>query len=85
MRAMIERISSATSVVPKGCLTLDADNSIVTNRMFSGLDYPDKLESFLHKLSGPAGTGRGWAASNSKRTESFVCTVVQILRAVVAM
>ena len=53
--ALVQRISAATSVVPKGCLTLDADNAIVPNRMFSGLDYPDKLESFLHKLTGPAG------------------------------
>ena len=58
MRALIDQICEATSVVPKGCMTLNADNNIVANKMFSGLDYPAKLESFSHKLSGPGGRYR---------------------------
>lgn len=55
LRALIDQICEATSVVPKDCMTLNADNKIVANKMFNGLDYPAKLESFLHKLSGPGG------------------------------
>ncbi|GMH38099.1 hypothetical protein BSKO_05983 [Bryopsis sp. KO-2023] len=55
LRAMVDAISSATSVVPKGCETLTADCNIVPNSTFAGVDFPEKLESFIHRQGGPTG------------------------------
>ena len=46
--AMIQGINSLTALVPKGSQLLDAKNTLKPNKLFSGLQYPDKLESYLH-------------------------------------
>ena len=45
---MVQGISSLTALVPKGSQVLDAKNTLKPNKLFSGLQYPDKLESYLH-------------------------------------
>ena len=46
--AMIQGISTLTALVPKGSQLLDAKNTVKPNKLFAGLQYPDKLESYLH-------------------------------------
>ena len=40
--------------MPVGALVENADNDIVANLSFRGLPHPEKLESYLHFLPGPA-------------------------------
>lgn len=49
LRVMVNSIAKATSVLPKGCKVLDAQNRLVTNKLWEGADYPDKLESYVHR------------------------------------
>jgi hypothetical protein len=58
LRAMVDAISSLTSVQPKGCCVANALNQLVGNKLFSGLDHPDKLEDFQHRWAGVAGAER---------------------------
>ncbi|KAF6265861.1 radial spoke protein 9 [Scenedesmus sp. NREL 46B-D3] len=51
LRTMIDNVNSATAVQPKGYFIANAHNEVVPNRLFSGLDYPDKLESYVHRSS----------------------------------
>ena len=46
--AIIQGISSLTALVPQGSQLLDAKNTLKPNKLFPGLQYPDKLESYLH-------------------------------------
>eukprot|EP00899_Mesostigma_viride_P024184 jgi/Mesvir1/4950/Mv04572-RA.1 len=53
---VITSIEAETCVVPAGAMVLTAKNDIVPNRSFTGLSYPQKLESYIHIMTGPNGT-----------------------------
>lgn len=55
LRAMVDEITSLTDLAPAGTLVINATGDIVPNPLFSGLEYPDKLESYFHKHAGPKG------------------------------
>lgn len=44
LRVLVDAIAGATSIMPKGCLILDDKNRLVPNKLWSGADYPEKLE-----------------------------------------
>jgi hypothetical protein len=56
-------------------LLANAHNELVANRLFGGLDYPTKLESYTHRhqVGGPAGGMLGgcgvcvWGAGGRER------------------
>lgn len=52
---MVDEITSHTNLVPTGCQVINADGCVVPNPLFSGVDYPDKLEAFYHQHQGPKG------------------------------
>mmetsp|Transcript_5921 Transcript_5921/g.7993 ORF Transcript_5921/g.7993 Transcript_5921/m.7993 type:complete len:293 (-) Transcript_5921:130-1008(-) len=52
LRFCMENICLGTNLVPDGYFTCTAENMISPNQLFSGISYPDKLESYLH---GPMG------------------------------
>lgn len=49
LRYMIEVINLGTAVMPCGTMVPDAYNKLVPNKLFSGIDYPHKLESYQHR------------------------------------
>lgn len=55
LRARIEDINSQTGVVPTGAMILDAHNHLVINKLFSGKQFPEKLESYQHRTTPPGG------------------------------
>jgi hypothetical protein len=57
LRGMVDAISALTAVQPKGDCFADAHNRLASNKLFSGLDHPDKLEDFQHRLGGSNGEG----------------------------
>lgn len=48
IRFMVEVISFSTNVIPKGFYSITSKNELAPNVLFSGLQYPDKLESYIH-------------------------------------
>ncbi len=40
---------------PQNSMLPDATNQIVSNRLFTGVAYPDKLESYMHRTTVPNG------------------------------
>lgn len=48
LRAAVDAVTDATAVVPARALVCDARRSVVPNPLFTGVAYPDKLESYLH-------------------------------------
>lgn len=62
LRCIIDSVNSATAVQPKGYFIANAHNQVVPNRLFSGLEYPDKLESYVHRSAAlEEGKGGGLA------------------------
>ncbi|DBB04164.1 hypothetical protein WJX77_008285 [Trebouxia sp. C0004] len=55
LRYIVDAISADTSVVPKGSVRTDASGKVVKHENFSGISYPDKLESYVHGMDGPDG------------------------------
>lgn len=53
LRSMIEDIADATTLAPVGAHVVNADDCIITNPLFPGLEYPDKLEAYYHQHRGP--------------------------------
>lgn len=51
LRYMIDSINASAAVLPKGSCIANAHNNVVPNPLFGGLDYPDKLESYVHRSS----------------------------------
>ena len=50
LRSIVDAINAGTFLVPKGSLRLDASGKVVPNDGFSGVVYPDKLESYIHGM-----------------------------------
>ncbi len=50
LRYIVDAISADTCVVPKGSVRVDASGKVVKHENFSGISYPDKLESYLHGM-----------------------------------
>ncbi len=50
LRYIVDAISADTSVVPKGSVRMDASGKVVKHENFSGIAYPDKLESYVHGM-----------------------------------
>ena len=46
----MDAVTTDACVVPKGSIRMDASGKTITNEVFSGVAYPDKLESFLHGM-----------------------------------
>ena len=40
-----------TGVVPKSAYIITGDNSLILNKAFAGLQYPDKLDSYVIFMS----------------------------------
>lgn len=55
LRARIDEINNKCGVVPTGAMILDARNHLVINKLFSGKQYPEKLESYQHRTTPPGG------------------------------
>lgn len=55
LRQRVDAINMACSVVPVGSVGPNAHNKIVPNCLFSGLKYPEKLESYSLRTSPPGG------------------------------
>lgn len=55
LRAMVELITAQTDLAPVGSTIINADGAVISNPLFSGLQYPDKLEAYYHVHSGPKG------------------------------
>jgi len=55
LRAAVEAIAAATSILPAGCMALDAGNKLVPAKLWSGAEHPDKLEAYCHRASLPDG------------------------------
>ncbi|KIY96856.1 radial spoke protein 9 [Monoraphidium neglectum] len=49
LRGMVDAINELAAVQPVGCCVANAHNQLVTNKLFSGLEHPGKLESFQHR------------------------------------
>lgn len=50
LRYIVDAVSADTSVVPKGSVRTDASGKVVKHENFSGISYPDKLESYVHGM-----------------------------------
>ncbi|MCJ1323338.1 Radial spoke head protein 9, partial [Xylographa vitiligo] len=50
LRSIVDAISEDTTVYPKYSIRVDASGKMVMNDVFSGVPYPDKLESFVHSM-----------------------------------
>ena len=50
LRSIVDAINADTFLVPTGSLRLDASGKVVPNDGFSGVAYPDKLESYIHGM-----------------------------------
>jgi hypothetical protein len=55
MRSMIDTITESTDLAPVGSQVVNAHDEIISNPLFSGVSYPDKLESYFHQHKGPNG------------------------------
>ena len=60
----MDEITEDTGVIPKDSAKQDASGKVVVTGAFSGVTYPDKLESFLH----------GWVSCQSN-----ACCIMRIL------
>ena len=59
IKSIINAVGSSTRIAPKGAHVLSAKNEILPNATFSGVAFPEQLDSFVHEDEGPAGTGLG--------------------------
>ncbi|KAF5827522.1 radial spoke protein 9 [Dunaliella salina] len=55
LKHRIDTINDSTGVLPVHAMLPDAQNRIVPNRLFTGLAYPEKLESYMHRTVAPGG------------------------------
>ena len=55
LRGMVDEITEATNLAPVGSAVVNADGAVVGNPLFSGVQYPDKLEAYYHIHQGPKG------------------------------
>lgn len=56
LSALVDALVTSVGIIaPKGSSVVTALNDLTKNVMFSGLSYPDKLESFHNTLKGPEG------------------------------
>lgn len=70
LRAIVDEIAAMTDLVPSGCEMVTGDGEIVPNPLFPGLEFPDKLESYVHQHSGPKG------ASAALTADACACAVL---------
>jgi len=54
LKFLVKTVTADCGVVPQGSFVENADNVIVPNLNFRGLHHPEKLESYVHFLPGPA-------------------------------
>lgn len=50
---LVASITADTNVAPVGAFKETSNNTFAVNRMFEGLQYPGKLESYYHMQKGP--------------------------------
>lgn len=55
LRTMVDNINQNCSVIPVGAMQADALNHVVPNKLFSGCQSPEKLESYMHRNVAPGG------------------------------
>ena len=55
LQTMIELIKKETGIAPKAAYITTGDNDIILNKAFSGLEYPEKLDSFVLTDAGAKG------------------------------
>ena len=48
-------VGAVGDVAPAGAMVLNATENFAMNKLFSGVTYPDKLESYVHLAGGPDG------------------------------
>ena len=77
LRCLVDAITADTGVIPKDSAKQDASGKVVVQANFSGVTYPDKLESFLHGwVSADAAlyhvnnVASKWVICNTKGTRS---------------
>lgn len=49
LRARVDAINATCGVEPLGSTVTNGQNKVVPNRLFAGLSYPEKLESYVHR------------------------------------
>ena len=72
LRTMIEDIAASTTLAPVGSQVVNADDCIIANPLFPGLEYPDKLEAYYHQHRGPNSAPRAPVATPAKPCPSLV-------------
>ncbi|GAX85017.1 hypothetical protein CEUSTIGMA_g12438.t1 [Chlamydomonas eustigma] len=55
LRYRLDSINTTCGVIPVNSVLPNAMNRIVSNRMFPGISYPEKLESYTHRNTPPSG------------------------------
>lgn len=83
LRYMIDSINLSTAVIPKGSLVVDAYNKLLPNKLFGGLDYPEKLESYQHRSSLPDGPSLAADVRGSWAVHSDPFKGVTVLRSLI--
>jgi len=53
LRHRLDTINSTCGVIPVSSLIPNAMSKLVSNRLFTGVSYPDKLESYTHRNVAP--------------------------------
>ncbi|QDZ19025.1 hypothetical protein HOP50_02g15340 [Chloropicon primus] len=75
LQTMIQDIKKDSSIAPKGAYITTGDNDLILNKAFAGLEYPEKLESYV--LAGESKTlADGLPGSWSLHYDSFSSTAV---------
>lgn len=59
LRTRIDAINAACGVQPLGASIVNGSNRVVPNRLFPGLAFPEKLESYVHRTVAPGGKTLG--------------------------
>lgn len=49
LRQRVDAVNSACGIEPVGSTIINGQNKVVPNRLFAGLSYPEKLESYAHR------------------------------------
>jgi hypothetical protein len=73
LRAMIDTITAATNLAPVGSAVVNGHDEVVPNVLFSGVKYPDKLESYYHQHEGPGGVIQYMTGSPSSSALAIAC------------
>jgi radial spoke head protein 9 len=51
----LDSINTSCGIIPTGSTLVDAQNRLVINKLFGGSSFPEKLESYMHRVTVPGG------------------------------